>query len=296
MDLVPGGANTLVVTPFDDSGELDHKSMASLIDFVLGGGIQGIIALGTTGEFFTLSGAERVEVMRSVVTQVAGRVPVTLGVGADGTAAAVELARAAREAGADCVMVLPPLYFDQSPAAQIEHFTTVARSTALPVMLYDGAAKIPVPAEVVAEVAKRASNVRYVKLAFTDPERASDIRRLAPGVVPLAGEDSALLSTFRAGAVGSTIATGNIQPREVMAVHEAYHRGDLDEAYTIFTNTLLPAMVAISIPERNFIARFKAVAAAMGVIASGHVRSPLRQIDAESREELLMVMKKINVL
>lgn len=296
MDLPLGGTHALLVTPFDDDGRLDKGSLAALVDFVLDGGVQGVVALGTTGEFFTLGPAERVEVMQAVVDAVAGRAHVTIGVGGDATSVCVELAGRAREIGADCLMAVPPYYFDLTPAAQMRHFTAIALSAELPIMLYDGAGGIPVPVEVIKMVTEAAPNVRYVKLALPDPSRVADLVSSLPGLCPLAGDDVTLVAALRAGARASAIATGCIQPREVVTVHEAVNAGRLDEAVSTFAATLAPSLLATSTPKHQFIARFKEVLHAMGVLASPRVRSPLGAITAEEREELLSVMRHLKVL
>lgn len=296
MQLPTDGTQTLLVTPFDRDGGFDRGSMAGLIDFVLEGGAAGVVALGTTGEFFTLTPRERIEVAEFVVRHVRGRAPVTVGVGAPDTATAVGLAAAAESAGADCVMALPPFYFELSAEAQVAHFIAVARSVRLPVMLYDGAAGIPVPVEVIARVAGDALNLRYVKLALPDPNRVTALAARLPDLVPLAGDDTTLVAALRNGAQGSAIATGNIQPGDVAAVHAAHASGDEAEAVRIFAATLAPSIMATSTPKRQFIVRFKEVLTALGLLAAPTVRLPLLPLAAPDREELLNVMRGLKVL
>lgn len=295
MDQPIRGANTLLVTPFTRACDLDLESLGNLTEFVLSGGVDGVMALGSSGEFFALTLAERAQVARRVVDVVNGRVPVTIGVGSDSTVGAIETARLACEAGADCVLVLPPLYFDSSPRAQVLHFTAVAASVDLPVMLYDGAGGIPVPAEVVAEVHKAAPNVRYVKQATPDPGLTRRILEAAPGVSPLAGDDTLLLTSLRNGAVGSSTAIGNIMPATVAQLHAAHARGDRDTAISLFTQ-LMPAVLVTSAPKVEFIARLKAALAAKGVIADSAVRSPLHELDPDSRDELLAVLRTLHIV
>lgn len=114
MNLDLAGANTLLVNPFDDDGDVDERSLARLIDHVLAGGARGIIFLGSTGDFFALTHEERVRIIHAGTGHVAGRVPVTVGVGSDVTAESIALTAEAQAAGGDCVMVIPPIYFDTS--------------------------------------------------------------------------------------------------------------------------------------------------------------------------------------
>ncbi|TDB82243.1 dihydrodipicolinate synthase family protein [Micromonospora sp. KC721] len=287
--------HALLVTPFTDEHALDRRSMRSLVDFVLTTGAQGVVALGTTGEFFTMRPDERVEVMETVIDAVAGRVPVTVGVGADSTASAVALARQAREAGADCVMVPPPFYFARSAAAQRLHFTTVASAVDLPVMIYDGADGIEVETATIASVAEAAPNVRYVKLALPKPDKVAEVVARVPHLVAFAGDDVTLVEALRAGAVGSAIATANIQSADLSKLHAAHASGDLAGATALFAGRLAATVLATGNPKSEFIARFKEVLTALGVIQSATVRPPLSPISARAREDLLATMEAVNV-
>ncbi|MFB7950099.1 dihydrodipicolinate synthase family protein [Kitasatospora phosalacinea] len=283
------GANTLLVTPFTATGEVDHDSLRALIDFVLAGGVHGAMALGSSGEFFTLTMPERRDVTRTLIGQVRGRVPVTIGIGADSTANAVELARMAESEGADCLLALPPLYFDRSPQAQELHFGAIAASVTIPVMLYDGAGGVAISASTMARCAERHPNIRYAKQATPEPERVSEIISQAPGVAPLAGDDTLLLAALRRGAVGSATAIGNLAPRTIAALHESHAEGDLGKATALFAE-ISPLVQVTSAPKVEFIARIKEILAANGVIRSAFVRPPLTPLQPEDVEELLSIV------
>jgi 4-hydroxy-tetrahydrodipicolinate synthase len=285
-----------VVTPFTQDHKLDWPSLRSLIDFVLGGGAQGVVALGTTGEFFTMRPDERFEVIDAVLDAVAGRVPVTIGVGAEGTAGAVTLATHAARAGADCVMVPAPFYFARSAESQQAHFVAVARAVDLPVMIYDGADGIEVSTATLGRVAAAAPNVRYVKLALPRPDKVAEVVAALPHLIPLAGDDVTLVEALRAGAVASAIATGNIQTADIQKIHAAHASGDLAGATALFVNRLAATVSATGTPKGEFIARFKEVLAAMGVIASAAVRLPLLPISDRARADLLATMRAVHVL
>lgn len=288
--------HALLVTPFTTEYTVDRHSLHSLVDYVLAGGAQGVVALGTTGEFFTMRPDERVEAVTTVVEAVAGRVPVTVGVGADSTASAVALARHAREAGADCVMVPPPFYFARSAAAQRLHFTTVAAAADMPVMIYDGADGIEVETATIASVAASAPNVQYVKLALPRPDKVAEVVTHVPRLVAFAGDDVTLVEALRAGAVGSAIATANIQSAELSKLHAAHAAGDLAGATALFASRLAATVLATGNPKVEFIARFKEVLHALGVIQSATVRPPLSPISTRAREDLLATMEAVDVL
>ncbi|WP_292767430.1 dihydrodipicolinate synthase family protein [Microbacterium sp. UBA3486] len=285
MTLDLTGANTLLVTPFRADGTLDDRSLERLINHVIDGGARGIILLGSTGEFFGLTHEERLRVIRSGVAYVDQRVPVTVGVGSDGAAESIELSAAAESAGADCIMVIPPIYFDTSAAAQLAHYTAVAASTELDVMLYDGSNGIRLDPEVLRRAHDTAPNIRYAKIATADPALFEAYRDAAPAVTTIVGEDMMLFQGLRAGGRGSATAIGNILPREIAALHDAFENGHVDAAYEIATR-LSPVTMYLSIPKGGFIAKFKQILALQGVIESDHVRAPLRALTDEQKSEL----------
>jgi len=293
--LTVGGTHVLLVTPFLPNHTRDRDSLVSLIDHVIDAGADGVIALGTTGEFFTLTTAERVEVMTDVLEIVAGRVAVTIGTGSDSTAEAVSLAQHAQQAGADCVMVLPPFYFATSAAAQLAHFRTVARAVDISVMIYDGADGITVDAPIVAALADELDNIHYVKMALPAPRRVTELRQLAPSVTVFAGDDVTLVNALRNGAAGSAIATGNFMAREVIALHSAASAGNWDKATQLFAEGLLQGVAATANPKTQFIARIKAVLAAQGVIEHPTVRPPLTPLCEQEMADLLITIDTLGL-
>ncbi|WP_251058680.1 MULTISPECIES: dihydrodipicolinate synthase family protein [unclassified Streptomyces] len=295
-ELRTGGTHVLLVTPFLPNRERDRESLASLIEHVLDAGADGVIALGTTGEFFTMSAAERADAIDDVVELVRGRVAVTIGVGSDSTAEAVKLARHAQSAGADCVMVLPPFYFAKSAEAQLAHFAAIAEAVDIHVMIYDGADGIEVDAATIATLAQELDNVRYVKMALPAPQRIAALRRLAPQVTVFAGDDATLVPALRLGAAGSAIATGNFLPREVITIHTAANSGDWEKASEVFASNLLHGVAATANPKVQFIARIKEVLVAQGVIAHATVRPPLAQLGPHDKADLLASVRVAGIL
>jgi 4-hydroxy-tetrahydrodipicolinate synthase len=286
LNRVPHGAHTLLVTPFDDHGDVDLRSTTSLLDHIIENGAAGVIALGSTGEFFSLSVKERERFAEHVVAHVAGRVPVTVGVGAADLRTAVQLAQHAEHCGADQLLAQPPMYFDQGPRAQAEHFGGLAGSTGLPVMLYDGAGGVSVPVGLIGELAARFLNVRSAKIATLDPAKIRELVEAVPAVTPLVGDDTMLIDGLDAGASASATALGNIHPAPLKQLHDAHVAGDRAAAVRIY-NALSPAVLATAVPAKSFIAKFKAVLASSGVIKSGHVRPPLRPVPEAELAQLL---------
>jgi 4-hydroxy-tetrahydrodipicolinate synthase len=294
--LAPSGAQVLLLTPFDEDGEIDERSLAALIEYVLGAGIDGIVGCGTTGEFFTLSLEEQQRLMRLIAEQVRGRVALTFGVGSTATSVSIALARLAQELGADCVMLQSPYYFAHASDAIDAHFLAVANAVELPVMVYDGSAGIELSVERIHSLHQRASNIRYVKMSVPDPAKVGAMRAGAPAVEPLAGDENMLLMGLRHGAIGSTVGWGNVAPDAIAGIHRHFERGELDAARALQLRSVVPA-VAVCITAKNaYIRCYKEILAAKGVIASPTTRLPLTPLDAIRKDEVLAAMRELSVL
>jgi dihydrodipicolinate synthase/N-acetylneuraminate lyase len=290
------GAQVLLLTPFDDEGEIDERSLAALLEYVIGAGIDGVVGLGTTGEFFTLSVDEQARLMTLIAEQVRGRVPLTYGIGNSATSVSIELARHAQELGADCVMLQSPYYFQHAPEAIDAHFLAVANAVDLPVMVYDGAAGIELSVERIRSLNERAANIRYVKMSIPDPAKVGAMRAGAPAVEPLAGDELMMLMGMRHGAIGSTVGWGNVDPEAVAGIHRAFEQGDLSGARSIQLRSVVPA-VGVCITAKNaYIRCYKEILAAKGVIASPTTRLPLTPLDEIRKDEVLSVMRELSVL
>lgn len=126
-----------MVTPFDENGELDLRATEAVVQHLIEAGVDGISALGSTGEFSHLTNTERRRFAEELVGIVGGRVPLVVGVGSSGTREAVELARHAEETGVSSVLCVAPFYWKVGEEALFKHFTTVAESVSIPMLIYN---------------------------------------------------------------------------------------------------------------------------------------------------------------
>lgn len=290
------GAQVLLLTPFDADGEIDERSLAALIEYVIGAGIDGIVGNGTTGECFTLSVDEQARLMTLIAEQVRGRVPLTFGIGSSATRVSIELARHAQELGAACVMLQPPYYFAHAPEAVDAHFLAVAAAVDVPLMAYDGGAGIELSVERVRSLNERAPSIRYVKMSIPDPAKVAAMRAGAPAVAPLAGDELMMLMGMRHGAVGSTVGLGNVDPEAIAGIHRAFEAGDLVGARALQVRRVVPAVGVCITAKNGYIRCYKEILAAKGVIASPATRLPLTPLDEVRRDEVLAVMRELSVL
>jgi 4-hydroxy-tetrahydrodipicolinate synthase len=174
------GTYTVLVTPFTPDGSLvDGPALRRLVEFQITEGIHGLIPLGSTGEFLSMTRDERNEVIETVVDQAKGRVPVLIGTGAEWTPDAVEFSREAERLGADGVMIIPPYYSVPTEEELYVHYKAIGDAIGIPMMIYNNpsTANVDMLPETVARLCEIA-NVRYIKESTLDVTRVRDIVRL----------------------------------------------------------------------------------------------------------------------
>lgn len=198
-----GKVLTAMVTPFGDDGSLDLETAASLAQWLVDNGSDGLVVAGTTGEAPTLTHDEQIDLIGTVVSAVDA--PVVAGAGSNDTAAAVELTERAQEAGADGILSVTPYYNRPSQASLAKHFATVAGATDLPVLIYDIPVRTgrKVDTATLLELAHGVANIVGIKDAAGDPaETAALIAQAPEGFEVYSGDDSLTLPLLAVGAVG----------------------------------------------------------------------------------------------
>lgn len=227
------GAFTALVTPMKDGG-VDVPALRRLVDEQIDAGIDGLVAVGTTGESATLSVEEHVAVIRHTVEFAAGRVPVIAGAGANATAEAIELSQAAEEAGADALLQVTPYYNRPSQEGLYRHFSAVAAATRLPIMLYNVPARTSCDLlpETVARLAE-IENIVAIKEASTIPRAGELIARVGDRLAVHSGDDAATFSILALGGRGTVSVVSNVVPGRVAAMWDAARAGDFATARAI---------------------------------------------------------------
>lgn len=208
------GSIVALVTPFLESGAVDYQALKRLVDFHVNAGTHAIVAVGTTGESATLSHQEDAEVIAAVVEYVAGRIPVIAGAGSNSTAEACRLTQAAEKAGADAILSVAPYYNKPPQRGLIAHFTAVADSTELPVILYN------VPGRTVTDIADETalalaevSNIAGIKDATGNLDRARFLLAERPeGFAVYSGDDPTAMELCLMGGDGDISVTANVAP------------------------------------------------------------------------------------
>jgi len=225
------GTITAMVTPFDRTGAVDYGALKAFVDWQCESGVEGICAVGTSGESPTLTHEEHHLVVEKTIEFAAGRVKIVAGTGANSTAEAVSLTKAAIAAGgADATLQVTPYYNKPNAEGIYRHFMTVA-DLGLPVVLYNvpGRSGKEIPLDVVARLAKH-PNVVAVKEAGGSVERVSAIKNLCPDFTVLSGDDSLTLPMISVGAEGVVSVASNVIPREMSDFVRSAVAGDMAAA------------------------------------------------------------------
>lgn len=228
------GTYTALITPFRD-GEVDVTAYEALIERQITGGVDGIVPVGTTGESATLDTAEHIEVIRLATKAAAGRCQVVAGTGSNSTAEAIELTRAAEEAGASGTLQVCPYYNKPSQEGLYQHFRKIAENTSLPVMLYSvpGRTGIELAPETVARLAQ-IPNITAIKEAGGSVDRVNQLVQAVPeGFAILCGDDPLTMPFIACGAVGLVSVASNLVPDVIARLVRACLNGSFDEALVI---------------------------------------------------------------
>lgn len=278
------GVSAAIVTHFASDLTVDHAAVQAEVERLIDEGIQGIVATGTMGEASALSPEERRTVVSIAVTTAAGRVPVYVGVSAMTPGQAASYAGDAQDAGADGVMVLPPLLYRADHRELLEFFSTVAGATELPMMVYNNppASGSDMEPALLAEIARQVPQVRAFKECSGDARRIAELIDLCPGLDVLVGGDDWALEGFCAGAAGWVSGVAVVLPRQCVRLWELCSGGDLAAARALYAE-LLPLGRTDMTPK--LVQYFKAALDELG-LDGGPCRPPRLPLEADELEEL----------
>ena len=269
------GVYVPLVTPFDAAGDLDPRALQRLVDYLIEAGVHGLFPGGTTGEFPLLTTDERKRVAETVVASAAGRVPVVVHAGAPSTRAAIDLAQHARQIGADAVAVVAPYYYPLPDDAVVAHYVDVCAAVSdYPVLLYNipqrtGNAVLP---RIAAEIVSRCPNVVGIKDSSGNLSQSIEYCALKPDFQVAQGADGLIVAGLAMGIETTVSGNANVFPELVVAVFDAWWRGDPDgarQAQARLDSARRPLRDGLDL------SLFKRVLTRRGVDV-GDVRAPLR--------------------
>ena len=298
------GSYTVMITPFTEGGEsIDTAALARFLDWQLATGVPGVIVLGSTGEFLTVSDDERTQLVEATIRHIDGRIPVLVGTMNAHTPNAVRYSREAEQLGADGLMIVPPYYYTPTEEEIFGYYGAICEAVSLPIMLYNNpvTSNVDMSAKLVARLTSAFENIRYIKEASLDVARVYDVIEETDGVMNVfAGER--IVESFLLGAVGYVNPYGNYIPRASSRIWDYLVDGRIDDAKRI--QRLINAIdhiIAAGHPTYGHQCYSKALAAAAGYPV-GDVRAPLTtfaSLQGEERDRvgtLTTLMEELNEL
>ena len=289
------GAGVAIVTPFKENGDVNYDKLGEIIDYQIENGTDSIVIVGTTGEASTLSHEEHVECIRYAVEKTAKRVPVVAGTGSNCTETAIYLTKEAEKAGADAALVVTPYYNKATQKGLINHFGTVAKSTNLPIILYNvpgrtGCNILPATA---AAMVKEYDNIVGMKDATGNMAQSIETMERCQGDIDLySGEDGLIVPLMSIGGKGVISVLSNVAPRDTHEICAKYLAGDVKGSLELQLKYL--PLVRALFSEVNPIPVKKAMNL-MGV-GVGPMRLPLTEMEPENAAVLLAELKKVGLV
>lgn len=288
------GSMVAIVTPFTKTGEVDFETLRELVDFQINNGTDAIVPCGTTGEASTLNHEEHLAVIKAVVEQSAGRVPVIAGTGSNCTAEAIEMTREAKEIGVDGTLLVAPYYNKPTQEGLFLHHMAVADAVALPQVLYNipGRTGVNMLPETIARLAEHA-NIVAIKEASGSLQQVSEIISLCGDRLSVfSGDDFITLPMMACGAQGVISVLANIMPGTVADLVNACLSGDFVKARRLHLDTL--KIGSAMFIEGNPVP-VKTALELMGK-ASAAVRLPLCPLTDTNNAKLTNIMKEYNLV
>jgi 4-hydroxy-tetrahydrodipicolinate synthase len=288
------GSLVALVTPMFDDGRVDYESLKRFVDFHIENGTDGLCSVGTTGESATLTVDEHIAVVKATVEYAAGRVPVIAGTGGNSTAEAIELAKLAKDAGAQMSLSVVPYYNKPSQEGIYRHFKAIAEAVDLPVILYN------VPGRTVADMSNdtvvrltEIPNIVGLKDATGDIGRACDlIMRVPKDFALYSGDDATGMAFMLCGGNGVISVTANVAPKLMSELCKASIGGDAAAARVI--NDKLQGLHKQLFLEPNPIPA-KWALAKLGLMGEG-MRLPLTPLTDAAKPVIEAALKQAGLL
>jgi 4-hydroxy-tetrahydrodipicolinate synthase len=292
----PKGIIPAVITPLTKDGKFNEKAMRRLINYLIDGGVHGLFVVGTTGEFYGLTPAEKRKIFMITMEETKGRVPVYAGTNGITTNESVMLTQIAEECKVDAVSVLTPMFIAPSQDQLIKHYETIAKNTSLPVVLYNNPPKtlVSLAPETVARLAE-VPNIVGIKDSSGDMTVTAEYIRLTQHnehFSVLMGRDTLIYGALCYGATGSIAACANVAPRLCADIYEKFIAGDLKGSLEA-QFTLAPLRLAFTIG--TFPAVIKESLEMLGIEA-GPCMEPVGPMTSAERVKLREVLINMGLL
>ena len=288
------GAGVAIVTPMHENGDVNYEKLSEILEEQIAGGTDAIIICGTTGESSTLTHEEHLDVIRYTVEKVAKRIPVIDGTGSNCTATPNQLSQEAEKAGADALLLVTPYYNKATQNGLIAHYTAIAESVKLPIVLYNVPSRTGcnIQPQTAVYLAKNVENIVAIKEASGDISQVATLMQMADGCIDLySGNDDQIVPMMSLGAKGVISVLSNVAPKETHDIVALYNEGKVKESCDLQLKAL-PLIHAL-FSEVNPIPVKKALNL-MGKEV-GPLRGPLSEMEEEHAAKLAEEMKKFGI-
>lgn len=289
------GAGVAIVTPFTEDDQVNFEELGRMIDFQIENGTDAIIICGTTGESSTLSHDEHDACIRFAVEHTAKRVPVIAGTGSNSTAEAIRLSTHAEASGADGLLLVTPYYNKATQSGLIEHYTKIAESVSLPIILYNVPSRtgVNIQPETAVTLAKTVENIVGIKEASGNIAQIARLAALADGCIDIySGNDNEIVPILSLGGVGVISVLSNVAPKLTHDIVQTYLDGDVEESRRLQLQSV--SLIDALFCEVNPIP-VKAALNMMGRKA-GSLRLPLSEMSDKNKERLRAELEKAGLL
>lgn len=275
---------TAMVTPFDAKGEIDYTATSNLIEHLIANGTEGLVVSGTTGESPTITDKEKVALFKFVVEEVNDRITVLAGTGSNNTRETIELTKEAEAAGVNGIMLVSPYYNKPSQDGLYAHFSAIAASTSLPIMLYNipGRTAVNMTPETIIRLSL-VENIVSVKEASGNLDAASEIiEKTADDFSVYSGDDGMTIPMLAIGGTGVVSVASHVIGNEMQEMIQSFLNGENSKAAKIHREILPVVKALFSAPSPTPVK----AALNMNGISVGGVRLPLLELTNEEKESL----------
>ena len=289
------GSGVAIVTPMKEDSQVDYEKLEELVEYHINNKTDAIVICGTTGESATLSMEEHRKVIAETVRFAKGRIPIVAGTGSNATDTAIQLSTEAEEDGADALLIVTPYYNKATQGGLIKHYSTIAKATKLPIIVYNVPSRTGtnVAPETMAALFRENENIVGLKEATGNLAQASRTMYLTDGKIQMySGEDGIVVPLMSIGAIGVISVIANIAPTETHDMFQAFLEGDIEKARQMQLKSL--PLVDALFSEVNPIPVKKAMNL-MGMEV-GPLRPPLYEMEEKNAKRLEEEMRKFGIL
>ena len=283
------GAGVAIVTPMKENGDVNFEKLGEILEEQLAAGTDAVIICGTTGESSTLSHEEHMETIRYTIDKVNKRIPVVAGTGSNCTETAIMMSQEAERMGADGLLLVSPYYNKATQKGLIAHYTAIANSVKLPIILYNiaGRTGINIEPKTLLYLAENVENIVAVKEASGNISQIADVAAMCKGKLDIySGNDDQITPIMALGGIGVISVLSNIAPKYTHDLAMSYLNGDVQKSCEMQLKAL--PLVRALFCEVNPIP----VKAAMNLMGKevGPLRMPLTEMEEEHKETLKKAM------